>query len=66
MARITLFATLLTAFLFSCNNVVKQTASEVHLPKPYASSSVLNFAQVIGIGWPKGQTPTVPKGFYIF
>lgn len=63
MTKIFLPVALLTAYLFSCNNVVKQTASNDQLPKPFATKSVLNFAQVIG--WPTAQTPSVPNGFII-
>lgn len=49
-------------FLFSCNNVVKETSNPA-LPKPFETKSVLNFAQVIG--WPADKTPSVVNGFSV-
>jgi glucose/arabinose dehydrogenase len=56
-------AIILTAFLLACNNVVKKTASNPALPKPFETKSVLNFAQVVG--WPADKVPSVINGFSV-
>ncbi len=38
-------------------------AQQPKLPKPFETKSVRNYSNVIG--WPKGKTPTAPKGFKV-
>jgi glucose/arabinose dehydrogenase len=45
------------------NNLADEIGPSPKLHAPQASESAVNYSNVVG--WPKGQTPTAPKGFVV-
>jgi len=45
------------------DKVTTPASQQVKLPAPYETRSSITFCDVIG--WPKGKTPTVPRGFKV-